>query len=273
MAPTRRRLARGASSPCSATDRALLRRRGRFKLASTGEHHRVFTTRVDTIYGAHCVISPPAPAHATLLDAEGQAAPRPWWTRAPAAGCPLGRATFEKEGFGPPATSPSTLQRRTGPGVDRNFVLMGYGTGAIMAVPAHDERDFRFCRKYGILISPVIRPVDGALAVEPGMTQAFVDDGVVENSGEWSVPGERRSAPQMSATRAERLRQGCRYLRIKDWGISRQRLLGGTPHSGDSLPGCASCGSGRPASGTAAGPHQITGAGRRRLKTCRSSST
>ncbi len=48
-----------------------------------------------------------------------------------------------------------------------NFVLMGYGTGAIMAVPAHDERDFEFCTKYGIPIRPVIRPVDGALADAP----------------------------------------------------------------------------------------------------------
>ena len=46
-----------------------------------------------------------------------------------------------------------------------NFVLMGYGTGAIMAVPAHDERDFEFCTKYGIPIRPVIRPVDGALPI------------------------------------------------------------------------------------------------------------
>src|SRR5438477_606492 len=67
-----------------------------------------------------------------------------------------------------------------------NFVLMGYGTGAIMAVPAHDERDFEFCRKYGIAVRPVIRPVDGELAVEPGMTAAFPDYGIVENSGPWS---------------------------------------------------------------------------------------
>ena len=52
-----------------------------------------------------------------------------------------------------------------------NFVLMGYGTGAIMAVPAHDERDFEFCTKYGINIRPVIRPVDGALADAETMTR------------------------------------------------------------------------------------------------------
>jgi len=63
-----------------------------------------------------------------------------------------------------------------------NFVLMGYGTGAIMAVPAHDERDFEFCRKYGIAVRPVIRPADGVLAREPGMTRPSL------NTAWWRVP-------------------------------------------------------------------------------------
>ena len=64
---------------------------------------------------------------------------------------------------------------------------MGYGTGAIMAVPAHDERDFEFCRKYGIPIRPVIRPVDGELADgDDHDRQPFTEYGIVENSGEWS---------------------------------------------------------------------------------------
>jgi leucyl-tRNA synthetase len=67
-----------------------------------------------------------------------------------------------------------------------NFVLLGYGTGAIMAVPAHDQRDFEFCREYGIAIRPVIRPVDGELAGAATMTEAFGDYGVVEESGQWS---------------------------------------------------------------------------------------
>ena len=58
-----------------------------------------------------------------------------------------------------------------------NFVLMGYGTGAIMAVPAHDQRDFEFCKQYGIPIRPVIRPVDGALADAATMKEAFGEDG------------------------------------------------------------------------------------------------
>src|SRR6202040_3355534 len=67
-----------------------------------------------------------------------------------------------------------------------NFVLMDYGTGAIMAVPAHDQRDFEFCTTYGIPIRPVIRPVDGALADPNTMQEPFTDEGVLENSGKFS---------------------------------------------------------------------------------------
>ena len=86
---------------------------------------------------------------------------------------------------------------------------MGYGTGAIMAVPAHDERDFEFCRKYGIPVRPVIRPVDGALAVEPGMTEPFCEYGIVENSGEWSGLASAEARRQMTA-HAERSRASAR---------------------------------------------------------------
>ncbi len=71
-----------------------------------------------------------------------------------------------------------------------NFVLMGYGTGAIMAVPAHDERDFEFCRKYGIAVRPVIRPVDGELAVEPGMHERLSP-----NTASWRIPARGPASP------------------------------------------------------------------------------
>ena len=78
-----------------------------------------------------------------------------------------------------------------------NFVLTGYGTGAIMAVPAHDERDFEFCTKYSIPIVPVIRPADGVLPAT--VEQAFGDYGVVENSGQWSGLSSADARKQMAA--------------------------------------------------------------------------
>jgi leucyl-tRNA synthetase len=108
-----------------------------------------------------------------------------------------------------------------------NFVLMTYGTGAIMAVPAHDQRDFEFCTKYGISVRPVIRPEDGVLADPAAMKDAFPDDGVVEQSGEFSGLRSDEARRRMTE-KAEREGFGTSAVtyRIKDWGVSRQRYWG-----------------------------------------------
>ena len=195
-----------------------------FSLAGTGEPIRVFTTRVDTIYGATCVIlAPEHPLNAQLLDEAGRA-------RAKAmVDARAGRdpGDIEKEGFftGHFAVNPYSGEQI--PIWIANFVLMGYGTGAIMAVPAHDERDFEFCRKYGIAIRPVIRPVDGELAIEPGMQAAFTEYGVVENSGPWSgLPSEEARRKMAAYAEQHGFGKAAVTFRIKDWGISRQRYWG-----------------------------------------------
>src|ERR1051326_5565613 len=145
---------------------------------------------------------------------------------------------IEKEGFftGRQAVSPFSGERV--PIWVGNFVLMGYGTGAIMAVPAHDERDFEFCRKYGIAVRPVIRPVVGELATEPGMTVAYCDYGVVENSGQWSGLPSEEARRRMAAFAEERgFGKSAITYRIKDWGISRQRYWG-TPIPVIHCPSC-----------------------------------
>ena len=104
---------------------------------------------------------------------------------------------------------------------------MGYGTGAIMAVPAHDQRDFEFCKQYGIPIRPVIRPVDGALADPGTMQEPFTDEGVLENSGEFSgLPSEEARRIMTAKAEAEGFGKSAVTYRIKDWGISRQRYWG-----------------------------------------------
>jgi leucyl-tRNA synthetase len=195
-----------------------------FKLAGTGQPIRVFTTRIDTIYGATCVIvAPEHPLNEQLLDAEGKAHAKAMVD----ARANRDPGDIDKEGFftGHYAVNPFNGEKV--PIWVANFVLMGYGTGAIMAVPAHDERDFEFCRKYGITVRPVIRPVDGTLPVEPGMKEAFTEYGIAENTGQWSGLSSEEAQRQMAAyAKAHGFGEPAITFRIKDWGISRQRYWG-----------------------------------------------
>ena len=206
-----------------------------FTLEGTGEKIRVFTTRVDTIYGATCVIlAPEHPLVKGLVTGDAQAEVK----RMIDARARKDPGDLEKEGL---FTSHYAINPFSGERVPiwvGNFILMGYGTGAIMAVPAHDERDFEFCTQYAIPIRPVIRPVDGTLAAEP-VAKAFTEYGVVENSGEWSGLESAEAKRRMNEKAArEGFGNAAVTYRIKDWGVSRQRYWG-TPIP---IIHCATCG-------------------------------
>ena len=204
-----------------------------FTLAGAGTPIRVFTTRIDTIYGATCVIvAPEHPLNETLLSAENKAKAKAMVDSR--AGRDPG--DIDKEGFftGHYAVNPFNGEKL--PIWIANFVLMGYGTGAIMAVPAHDERDFEFCTKYGIPITPVIRPVDQP-AGEP-VALPYGEYGIVENSGEWTELASAEARSKMSAYAEQHgFGKSAITFRIKDWGISRQRYWG-TPIPVIHCPSC-----------------------------------
>ncbi|SCX37570.1 leucine--tRNA ligase [Nitrosospira sp. Nsp1] len=106
-----------------------------------------------------------------------------------------------------------------------NYVLMGYGEGAVMAVPAHDERDFEFATKYSLPIKPVIKPVDSDLGMP--LTQAYAEYGLTFDSGEFSGLVFQAAVDAIAAALKHKgLGEKRVHYRLRDWGISRQRYWG-----------------------------------------------
>ncbi|MDP2914479.1 MAG: leucine--tRNA ligase [Candidatus Aminicenantes bacterium] len=199
-----------------------------FAVPELGRPIRVFTTRIDTIFGAtFLVLSPEHPLSRDLIAGDKEAKLQEWVTKTVAESRlrrDLGDA--EKEGIdtGRTAINPFTGERI--PIWIANYVLMEYGTGAIMAVPAHDERDFEFAQKYGLVIREVIEPEPPA-ADTGGDGGLFVDHGLVKNSGPWSGLRSEEAMERMAALAKDQgFGEASTTFRLRDWGISRQRYWG-----------------------------------------------
>ncbi|ATG91443.1 leucine--tRNA ligase [Methylomonas koyamae] len=133
--------------------------------------------------------------------------------------------TMEKRGI---ASGYSAIHPLTGESVPvwiANFVLMSYGTGAVMSVPAHDQRDYEFAKRYGIAIKEVIASADGS--DDSVADKAFTDKGVLKNSGEFDGLDFKQAFDAIAAKLAG-LGKGERKtnFRLRDWGVSRQRYWG-----------------------------------------------
>ncbi len=196
-----------------------------FALDGFPEKIRVFTTRIDTIYGATCLIV--APEHPLVGKLVADEAERAKVKELIDRTARQETGKEEKLGLFTGRYAVHPFNEAKVPIWIGNFVLLGYGTGAIMAVPAHDERDFEFCRTYGIPIVPVIRHVDKELATVDNIKEPFTEYGIVERSGEWSGLPSYEARKQMAAFAKERgFGEPAITYRLKDWGISRQRYWG-----------------------------------------------
>ncbi|MGH7798717.1 MAG: leucine--tRNA ligase [Candidatus Binatia bacterium] len=190
---------------------------------------RIFTTRPDTIFGATFVSL--AVEHSLALKLAGgtpqQRVVEAFIERVgKISQARRGEDEGEKEGVFTGAYCRNPFTGENIPIYLANFVLMEYGTGVIMAVPGHDQRDFEFARKYHLPIRVVIQPRDREIK-GPELTEAYVDEGVMVDSGEFSGLANTQGKEKIAA-HAESKGWGKKAIRyrLRDWGVSRQRYWG-----------------------------------------------
>jgi len=200
-----------------------------FPLENGDGHIPVFTTRQDTVFGATFMcMAPEHPLVMKLASGTAQEAQVQGFVERMARQDKAKRTSedYEKEGVfvGTYCINPFTKLRM--PIYTANFALMEYGTGAVMAVPAHDQRDFEFARKYGLDIIVVIQP-EGETLDPQTMTQAHVGEGALVRSAPFDGLNNLKALDAIGDYLEEKkLGKRAVSFRLRDWGISRQRYWG-----------------------------------------------
>ncbi len=201
----------------------------RFPIEDSDEEITVFTTRQDTVFGATFMcLAPEHPLVPLLSKGTDQENSVSEFIERMSLQDRSTKAveTYEKEGVFTGAYCINPLTRRRMPIYTANFALMEYGTGAVMSVPAHDQRDFDFAKKYDLEIIVVVSP-PGEASDPATMTEAYTGEGVMVNSGQFDGI-ENQKALDAIAAHLEVNNMGKKTInfRLRDWGISRQRYWG-----------------------------------------------
>jgi leucyl-tRNA synthetase len=200
-----------------------------FDLVSTGEKIRIYTTRPDTLYGVtFFLLAPEHPLVDLLVDGTDREAEVAAFRERISGTSQFERTALEaeKDGvfLGDFVINPVNGEKV--PVYTANFVLIEYGTGAVMAVPAHDQRDFEFARKYGLPVRVVIQPPEAELVADD-MTEAYEDQGTMVNSDRFDGTGSE-DGKEAVCDHLEANGWGERAVnyRLRDWLVSRQRYWG-----------------------------------------------
>ncbi len=189
---------------------------------------RVFTTRQDTLFGATFMsLAPEHPLALELTTSERRSQVQGFIDKVQKQD-KINRTSedFEKEGVFTGAYCVNPVNNLRMPIMLANFVLMDYGTGAVMAVPTHDQRDFEFARRYDLPMTVVIQPPGQDLQVDT-MTEAYTEPGIMANSGEFNgLDNEEAKEKIADALEENGIGERKVNFRLRDWGVSRQRYWG-----------------------------------------------